>query len=308
MVSWNSLLAQQSQLTLFRSDERDANSATDATGIETRSAFDPQPHISMPITPPYTTLIRPVYDPLTEIREDYIHPRPAKRRRTYSSPRAQKLDEDVKRHIRGDDGSSARRRSNESTTFDDSFDPFRTDPASASRLMTLYFCSPICSANTILPQEHLLRYAKTGDKVSMMERLFICTTLALGSLFSHEQHLRVLGHSIAKWAYMLERDACFTVANLCIILARLNLALYYISIDDKELGRSYLATALADLKKMNLNIEGGAEQLTTSSQDTFSSLGLPMDERIEALRRAYWLGYLIEVSLRELSNQETKQY
>lgn len=281
------------ELTLHRSDERDANSATDAPGTDSRSAFDPQPPAGMPLTPPYTTSSRLGYDPIN----DFNLPRPVKRRRTNSSPRAQKLDEEVKRHIRGDDGSSLRRRSNESNVFDTSFDPFRTDPTSASRLMTLYFCSPICSANTILPQEHLLRYAKTGDKVSMMERLFICTTLALGSLFSHEQQLRVLGHQIAKWAYMLERDACFTVANLSVILARLNLALYYLSIDDKELGKSYLATALADLKKMNLNIEGGAEQLTTSSQDTFSSLGLPIDERIEALRRAYWLGYLIEVSL-----------
>ena len=189
-----------------------------------------------------------------------------------------------------------RRRSSNKTDFDDTYDPFRSDSTSATRLMSAYFTSPICTANTIIPQDHLLRYAKTGDKVSTMERLFICTTLAVGSLFTSSAELRDLGARIARWATTLEREACFTVANLSVILARLNLAVYYLSCDELEVGRYYLAVALADTKRMNLNIEGGAEQLTMSPQDTYSSLGLPLEERVEALRRAFWMGFLVEVS------------
>ena len=191
-----------------------------------------------------------------------------------------------------------RRRSSNKTDFDDTYDPFRSDPASATRLMSAYFTSPICTANTIIPQDHLLRYAKTGDKVSTMERLFICTTLAIGSLFTSSAELRDLGTRIARWATTLERESCFTVANLSVILARLNLAVYYLSSDEVEIGRYYLAVALADIKRCNLNAEGGAETLTRSPQDTYSSLGLPVEERVEALRRAGWMGWCVEVSLR----------
>jgi len=176
------------------------------------------------------------------------------------------------------------------------YDPFRTDPAGASRLMTLFFSSSLCGSSTILPQEHLLRYAKTGDKVSTEERLFICTTLALGSLFSQDKSSRTLGTQLASWAVAVDRESCFTHANLSVILARLNLALYYFVIEERDLSQHYLSVGLADLKKLHLNVEGGAELLTTSSQDTFSSLGLPIEERIEAMRRAFWLGFLTEVS------------
>lgn len=177
------------------------------------------------------------------------------------------------------------------------YDPFRTDPTSASRLMTLFFSSSLCGSSTILPQEHLLRYAKTGDKVSTKERLFICTTLALGSLFSHDKALRTLGIQLASWAVAVDRETCFTHTNLSVILARLNLALYYFAVDEHDLFQHYLSVGLSDLKKLGLNVEGGAEVLTTSSQDTFSSLGLPTEERVEAMRRAFWLGFLAEVSL-----------
>jgi len=195
------------------------------------------------------------------------------------------------------DNSFGRRRSSNKADFDDTYDPFRGDPISATRLMSAYFTSPICTANTIIPRDHLLRYAKTGDKVSTMERLFICTTLAVGSLFTSSPELRDLGARIAQWATTLEREACFTAANLSMILARLNLAVYYLSCDELEVGKYYLAVALADIKRMNLNTEGGAEILTMSPQDTYSSLGLPMEERVEALRRAFWMGWLVEVSL-----------
>jgi len=162
--------------------------------------------------------------------------------------------------------------------------------------MTLFFSSSLCGSSTILPQEHLLRYAKTGDKVSTKERLFICTTLALGSLFSQDKPLRTLGTQLASWAVAVDRECCFTHTNLSVILARLNLALYYFAIEETDLSQHYLSAGLADLKKLHLNVEGGAELLTTSSQDTFSSLGLPIEERIEAMRRAFWLGFLAEVS------------
>lgn len=141
-----------------------------------------------------------------------------------------------------------------------------------------------------------MRYAKTGDKVSAKERLFICTTLALGSLFSHDKALRTLGTQLAGWAVAVDRESCFDHTNLSVVLARLNLAIYYFAVEETDLSQHYLSAGLADLKKLRLNVEGGAEVLTTSSQDTFSSLGLPIEERIEAMRRAFWLGFLVEVS------------
>jgi len=221
-----------------------------------------------------------------------------KRKRSNTPPRPTKTEssESVHRQAR-DRGTFTPRRGSNEGELDMKYDPFRTDPTNASRLMTLFFSSSLCGSSTILPQEHLLRYAKTGDKVSTKERLFICTTLALGSLFSQDKPLRTLGTQLASWAVAVDRESCFTHTNLSVILARLNLALYYSAIEETDLSQHYLAVGLADLKKLHLNVEGGAELLTTSSQDTFSSLGLPTEERIEAMRRAFWLGFLVEVSL-----------
>jgi len=281
-------------LTLDRSDDRDVNAANnESVGHDFRHADASD---LMPLTPPYSLASRPTYDPTQEPRDD--GPRPAKRKRSNTPPRPTKTEssESMHKQARNKGPSISRGHSNDGE-LDMKYDPFRTDSTSAVRLMTLFFSSSICGASTILPQEHLLRYAKTGDKVSTKERLFICTALALGSLFSLDEPLKRLGTQLASWAVAVDRETCFTHTNLSVILARLNLALYYFATRQTDLSQHYLFVALADLKKLRLNIEGGAELLTTSSQDTFSSLGLPAEERVEAMRRAFWLGFLAEVSL-----------
>jgi hypothetical protein len=168
--------------------------------------------------------------------------------------------------------------------------PFEHNSEQANYLMGLYFTHISSAIYSMYPERRFMRWLQEPDQKKTMDDLtLICTTLALGTVFSTNPEHKQAG---LFWSG-LSRKACDDVDRrfeLHLVQTRLLLSLYYFATNSPNDSWDFCGAAILAGSGLRMNIE---IELQDSEEQPFP-FGLDVHGYLECRRRTFWACFLID--------------
>lgn len=172
-------------------------------------------------------------------------------------------------------------------------DPSQLNRQITNQLLDLYFTHRDCHCTQVLPREAFMNWGLTSLDKQQKDLMFIYACMAVGSVFATSLELKAAGAEAAHVAKQLESTQA-GYFSLELALSRLHLALYSSARAEDGRASEYTATACRTLCALGYDTEAGC-QADCPDQRERNSFHLPPIQLIECRRRAFWLGFSIEV-------------
>jgi hypothetical protein len=161
------------------------------------------------------------------------------------------------------------------------------------QLLDLYFFHAGRATYGMFPRQPFRTWVETHREKSPDQLMLLYSLLAVGSIYSTDDHERTLGRRFADVAaYATEKRFGKFTLQLC--QSRLMLALYNFARGRAQEAWDFCGAALRAMGALRLNTEEGIQGLLDSSTDL--DYGLDRRTLEECCRRTLWSGFLMDVS------------
>lgn len=174
-----------------------------------------------------------------------------------------------------------------STLWD--FDPYEVDPESCGHYLEQYFTHINRASYCMFAKEPFMKWIRTSNNKSSLERMLVYSLLAMGSVFSSRDQHKHDGKQFATVAkYGLDKNlGNFT---LPLIQSRLILGLYYFAIGDAGKAWDLAGGGLRGASALKLNLESGVQDI----QEDHLDYGYTKAGTVECRRRTFWSAYIMD--------------
>jgi hypothetical protein len=166
--------------------------------------------------------------------------------------------------------------------------PFSTNPALVSELVTLLFKHGPNTCRDMFPEGAFKTWFLSANEKSLDDLMLMYSILALSTVFSAKPDHKALGVKYAS----ISRYACHNRHfSIQLVQSRLILAIYYFAVDNSNDSWDFCGSGLRAASGLQLNIE--LEKSEDASLQSFP-YGLSRAGYAECRRRTFWICYLLD--------------